>query len=270
LEKKIICKHIECNVETEDYLGYCSFHFSGGVLGNGETYEQYEIIEQDFIEFIKTVPINEPSHLKVHSPVLRDIIIRSCVQIEVFFKEWAKYLCSEENDIELFKLYHEKHKKSKGIKGARNWNFSDYFIIKEKFLMSRPIYVRPMESEVTPFNSWQTKQTIPEWWNSYNAIKHDGLNSKKIANLENALNSLSALFTLHCANGFSKNYLIEFSSPKITKHHSKLNVSFGQITSPLDSKRYLFKDVNSHFGSGIELETSKKTLNRASGRGKSV
>lgn len=207
LEKKTTCKHIECNIKTENHLDFCSFHFSGGVLGNGETYEQYEIIEQDFIDFIKIIQIDDHEHLKVHSPVLRDIIIRSCIQIEVFFKEWAKFLCSYKNYIKLYNLYHKKDKKSEKIKGVRNWNFRDYFIIKENFLMSRPIYVRPMEKEISPFSSWETKLEYPEWWNTYNAIKHDGLNSKKEANLENALNSLAALFTLHCANQFSKNYL---------------------------------------------------------------
>ena len=270
MRKKVKCKHIECGIETEGYLGYCSFHFSGGVLGNGETYEQYEIIEQDFIDFIKIVPINDPEHLKVHSPILRDIIIRCCVQIEVFFKEWAKFICSENNDIELFKLYNEEYKRTKKIKGARNWNFRDYFIIKDNYLNSKPLYVRPMETEIIPFHSWESTEKIPEWWNTYNAIKHDGLNSKKMANLQNTLDALGALFTLHCANKYSKAYLKEFSSPKITKNSGKLSVSFGEISTPLDSKKYLFKDVYSHFGGGIQLETSKESSNRARAIGKKV
>ncbi|GAA0746246.1 hypothetical protein GCM10009431_22380 [Gaetbulibacter jejuensis] len=270
LNKKQKCKHIECDIETEGYLGYCQFHFSGGVLGNGETYEQYEIIEQDFIDFIKIVPINETEHLKVHSPILRDIIIRCCVQIEVFFKEWAKYICSEHNDIELFTLYHEKYRKTQEFKKARNWNFRNYFIIKDTYIKSKPLFVRPMEKNIEPFDSWITEEKIPDWWNAYNAIKHDGLNSKKMANLQNALDSLGALFTLHCANNYSKAYLKEFSSPKIINKLGKLSVSFGQITTPLDSKKYLFKDVYSNFGSGIEIETSSKFRDRARGKDKSV
>ncbi|WP_425077872.1 hypothetical protein [Psychroserpens sp. S379A] len=270
MSKKIICKHIECNTETHDYLGYCEYHYSGGVLGTGETYEQYQVIEQDFIDFIKVVPINDDEHLKVHSPVLRDIIIRCCVQIEVFFKEWAKFECSENKNIDLLKRYNEVNKKTNQIKGARNWNFRDYFFIKEKYLQTRPLHVRPMETDIDSFKSWIIESDLPEWWNIYNAIKHDGINSKKKANLNIALESLAALFTLHCSNRYSRNYLKEFSNANISNSSGKLRVRFGQISSPLDTKRYLFKDVYSHFGRGIEIETSKKSENRARGIGKRV
>ena len=77
-------KHIECNETKPLYLGFCEIHRRGGVFESGETYEQYQIIEQDFIDFIKIVPLNIEDNHKVYSPVLRDIIIRSCVQIELF------------------------------------------------------------------------------------------------------------------------------------------------------------------------------------------
>ena len=50
-EKK--CKHIECEELNAPYLGLCAYHVQGGIFASGETYEQYQIIEQDFIDFIK-------------------------------------------------------------------------------------------------------------------------------------------------------------------------------------------------------------------------
>lgn len=270
MENKITCKHIECNEMPIYIQSYCKFHYLGGVFGNGETYEQYQVIEQDFIDFIKIIPINDENNLKVYSPVLRDIIIRCSVQIEIFFKEWGKYECSENIDNELYKLYNEIDKKTRNVKGARNWNFRDYFYLKEKYVKYNPLHIRETDTEMDSFSTWTSREKIPEWWDVYNAIKHDGIKSKSKVNLQSALESLAALFSLHCANNHSKNYLKNFSSVKVSSGFDKINVKIDQITTPLDSKRYLFRDIYSSFGKGIEIEKSKDNYNRASGIGKKV
>jgi hypothetical protein len=258
MENTKACKHIECNENAHPSVPYCSFHYKGGVIADGETYEQYQVIEQDFINFIKIIPINDEDNLKVYSPVLRDIIIRCCVQIEIFFKEWAKFECSEDESSDLFKLYNVLDKKNGNLKGAKNWNFRDYFYLKDKYLKLRPIHVRELNMDLEPFKSWSTKENIPEWWNVYNSIKHDGIKSKKRVNLEITLESLAALFTLHCANRHSKEYLQQFSSISIENNGRLLKFKFGQITSPLDTKKYLFKDIYTSSGRVIEIEKSKK------------
>lgn len=52
IEKQNNCIHIECNNVKLEGWNYCEFHNNGGVLGNGDTYDQYQIIEQDFIEIL--------------------------------------------------------------------------------------------------------------------------------------------------------------------------------------------------------------------------
>ena len=263
------CKHIECE-EQAVFQEYCKFHHSGGVFGSGETYEQYQIIEQDFIDFIKIIPLNDTDNLKVYSPILRDIIIRSCVQIELFFKEWGKFECSNKSFENLYKLYNAVDKKSNSIKGARNWNFRDYYILKENCIKFRPLHIREIDDEIEPFKSWTRSELIPEWWSVYNSIKHDGIKSKKKVNLKIALETLAALFTLHCANRYSREYLTQYSSLIASQKWGKIKLKFDQITTPLDSKRYLFKDVYSSFGNGIELQTSTEQSDRSRGIGKSV
>ncbi|MES2813124.1 MAG: hypothetical protein V4670_11690 [Bacteroidota bacterium] len=264
------CIHIECE-ENSNYNGYCKFHQLGGVIGNGETYEQYQIIEQDFIDFIKIIPLNDDDNLKVYSPLLRDIIIRSCVQIELFFKEWGKFDCSENNNSELLKSYNEINKKTEIKKGARNWNFRDYFYLKEKYSIARPLHVRDLDIKIDVFSSWNTIDKIPEWWNVYNSIKHDGIKSKKNVNLKIALESVAALFTLHCANKYSREYLKQFSSIKVARRSfGKLNFKMDLITTPLDSKKYLFKDVYSSIGRGVEIIESEELQNQVTFKGKSV
>ena len=264
------CKHVECTEIKPLYLGYCEIHHRGGIFGSGETYEQYQIIEQDFIDFIKIVPLNDEDNQKVYSPVLRDIIIRCCVQIELFFKEWCKFHCAHQAFENQLKLYNTVDKKTNSIKWARNWNFRDYYELKEKFIQLSPLHVRDLNIDIEPFKSWSSSEKIPEWWNVYNAIKHDGINSKKKVNLKIALESLAALFTLHCCNPHSREYLKQYSSLKATQRWGKLKLKFDQITTPLDSKKYLFRDVYSSAGSGIEIQTSNENSNRLRGVGKNI
>lgn len=253
------CKHIECDELNAPYLGFCEYHVKGGVFASGETYEQYQIIEQDFIDFIKIVPLNCEINHSVYSPVLRDIIIRCCVQIELFFKEWLKYHCTEVGFEEQLKIYNIVDKTTGEPKGARNWKFKDYFLIKKNFLGLRPLHVRDLNINLKPFDSWKSIGEVPNWWSTYNAIKHDGLNSKNEVNLIVTLNALGALFTLHCCNNYTREYLKQYSSIRASSKWGKIKLKFDQITTPLDSKKYLFKDIYSSSGEGIEIQKASNT-----------
>lgn len=244
-DTQMICKHIECEERVAQGWHYCSFHRDGGVLGNGEMFEQYQIIEQDFIDFIKVVPINEPNHLKVYSPVLRDVIIRCCVGIEIFFKEWSKYICSEDSTDQLSVEYFETNRQGE-IKGERRWTFGSYFqSFRDMFSEYDSIYVSPLNQEILPFESWEDKKNPPFWWKAYNSIKHSGASSKYDANLENALYSLSALFLMHCKNNYSRAYLDKYRNCHIRNRIRSVEVEFDSITTPLDSKQFLFKKLES-------------------------
>ena len=247
--EKEICIYIDCkNKIKRGFEDYCDFHYSGGSFGNGETYEQYQLIEQDFINFIKVIPLNDEYHLKVHSPVLRDIILRSCTQIEIFLKEWGKYFILKEIDSKLYKSYYKLDKTTEKPRGVKNWTFGNYFEIKrDSFSTQRKVYVSPLDKEIEPFQDWESAKNIPFWWNAYNSIKHNGLESKKDANLKNALYSLAALFQLHCENGYSNLFLKKYVSFNVQKFLGKVKIKHHNISSPIDSKRYLFRDtINNH------------------------
>lgn len=237
------CLHLDCEEEKLKGWKFCAFHNEGGVLGNGELFDQYQIIEENFISFIKIIPINDNNHLKVHSPVLRDIIIRSCVQIEIFFKEWAKFDCSVEINHPLLEKYNQLGRNQQP-KGERNWNFGDYFYYKNKLSDYKEVYVRPMDEKISPFDSWESERTPPFWWKAYNSIKHSGVAAKKDANLKNALYALGALFLMHTESPKSKSYIEQFKSSSLIKSGTSVEVHFHNFTSPIDSKRYLFKSKN--------------------------
>lgn len=264
---KTECKHMDCN-QTAEFNSLCRFHLDGGVFGIGETYEQYQIIEEDFIKFIKIIPLTDNRNMKVCSPILRDLIIRSCVQIEIFFKEWAKYECAANNDIELSILYNSSNKK-----GIRNWNIRHYYYFKHKYSLERTggTHVRELNKNIFPFDTWEEKSP-PKWWEVYNSIKHGGLESKIECNLEIALDCISSLFILHCVNKYSRNYLGQFISiSAFQKTFGKTKITFDRIKTPLDSKKYLFQDILSSAES-IEFPDSRaeEALLRVSRTGKKV
>lgn len=258
--KQIICKFLGCTQPAQFLYGnyqrdYCKYHDDGGFLGSGEPYEQYQIIEQDFIDFIKYVPLTK-DHFKVYSPILRDILIRVCVQIEIFFKEWAKEECTERNDCSLMEKYNKKGKNNIPKK-ERNWTIKDYFYFKECLHESNAIHVMPLDEDIKPFSSW-TKESPPVWWKAYNGIKHNGHLEKNESSLENALFALSGLFLMQCENYRSKSYLRKFTTPMITNTISSVYVEFPHISTPIDSKKYLFKLVSKYGNSDrIELITRK-------------
>ena len=154
-----VCTHIECEEETKQGgWKYCAYHQNGGELGNGGLFDQYQIIEQDFIDFIKIIPIDEEEHLKVYSPVLKDIIIRCCVQIETFFKEWAKYSISNNSEISLYSKY--MRLKGGKLRKEREWTFGDYYYFKSEFDRHK-IFIRPMNQNLVPFETWESESKPP-------------------------------------------------------------------------------------------------------------
>lgn len=249
------CKHINCSEINKRGFDYCEYHFDWGAFGKGEFYEQYQIIEKDFIDFIKVVPIDEKKHHSVYSPYLRDIIIRTCVQIEIFLKEWGLYCIVEDSNHCLWKEYNKNGKKE------RNWSFGDYFVFKNEINSYSSIYVRPLGGDINPFEDWISKNSLPKWWNAYNSIKHSGIKAKEDANLENSLYALAALFQLHCSNLYSRNYLKSITSNKITRSVNHVYVQFENITTPVDSKQYLFKYNLLGGDKKIELVTLKQFEN---------
>lgn len=238
------CSFLGCEDErskffkSETYTNYCSFHVQGGIFGTGESYEQYQIIENDFINFIKFVPLCQ-DHFDVYSPFLRDIIIRTCVQVEIFFKEWGKEICSTNTNFVLLSKYNKTYKDGT-IMGAKNWGIKDYNIWSTQ--LNIKIHVPLLNEDILPFSDW-TPETPMKWWNVYNQIKHSGHTAKKEATLEMALLALAGLFQLHCAHRTSFNYLKQFNTISISGHKNNLKINKLDITTPIDSKKYLFKAI---------------------------
>ena len=236
------------------YWDYCKFHRNGGIFGSGESYEQYQIIEQDFIDFIKAVPLTA-DHFNVYSPILRDIIIRTCVQVEIFFKEWAKENCSENTNSPFWEKYNSPKKE-------KSWSIKDYFYFNSQFDKTASIHVMPLNQDIFPFNTWTSKEP-PVWWKVYNDIKHGGYLKNNQSNLENALNALGGLFLIHCTNHYSRSYLKKFNLSTVTNTgFNTIEFSQPDLTTPIDSKKYLFKLNTRYHSSRIKLVTEDELNKR--------
>lgn len=216
----------------------CEYHTYGGMFGTGESFERYQIIEADFLQFIRTIPLHE-DHFSVYSNVLRDIILRACVEIEVFFKEWGRYEFTDKAG--KFRLHVESIRKNGEQIQSKYWKIKDYYYFNS--LYKPAVYVRHFGTAIDPFKNWTLKKP-PKWWDAYNSIKHDGHLYYKKANYENALNSLAALFQLHCMQLFSLIYLRSITSNEFSHNGNPFRPSFrtvkNNVSTPVDSKLYLF------------------------------
>lgn len=76
-------------------------------------------------------------------------------------------------------------------------NISDYkrcIIEKYPDVLNQKVALTKYELVLTPFADWDSLS--PEWWTSYNKVKHNRYNNLEYASLKNVLNILAALFLL--------------------------------------------------------------------------
>jgi hypothetical protein len=73
-----------------------------------------------------------------------------------------------------------------------------------------------------------------------------------------ALYSLAALFTLHMTNRNSKRYLSQYSITYFNNRFNDLILNFSPISTPLGSRKYLFKDLQGSPDRSVKILTEEK------------
>ena len=216
------CKVSEDLIAVETF-NLCAFHKKGGIFNTGALFEQYAIIEEDFITILKYIPLQK-ENFGIASPRFSDLLIRCCVAIEIFFKEWINHYRYSEN-IDVIELRKKK-----------KLNISDFNKVFSPILKDSKLFVRQLDEDIFPFENWE-EHNAPSWWNCYNNIKHHNTEKENTATMEMAMNSLAALFILHCEQTDCLKYLYKFSSTNLI---SIQWVRLKYIKTPLESRRYLF------------------------------
>jgi hypothetical protein len=142
----------------------------------------FKKIEKDLGEFIDNVP-NCISHENVFSPVCRDIINRSCNEIDSLCKD---VLLKEYFNITIWK------KGCFSKLNAPNIYTSLFFLDSLVNLKSLEVHYLTWDKfeQVNPF---ATGIQRPKWWDAHNKLKHNRVQNIKLATYRNALDSVIAL-----------------------------------------------------------------------------
>lgn len=125
-------------------------------------------IEEKLYHCLAYIPFIERNK-NVISPKFISIILESCSLIESLFYEF----------------HVDKDKK---------YSFKDYAILlddKNELSNAISIFLISPIHFFNPFKTW--RNDIPEWWNSYNKLKHDRITNYHFATYLNAINSAVAL-----------------------------------------------------------------------------
>lgn len=131
-------------------------------------FDELETRLKECLEFIPFIDNN----YGVISPKFITIILDSCSLIESLFIEYLNA-----ND--------------------KKYTFKDYARLVEPELElgeTISIFLNSPIKFISPYKNWQN--TIPEWWNTYNKLKHDRLSNYQLATYESTINSITALHQL--------------------------------------------------------------------------
>ena len=161
----------------------------------------YKKIETEFIELSYSIYINR-SQLKTYSVKIADLILRTvseCENLAVELCKKEKIKFKNKNGRIRTSVYFPEYIEA----------LNDKYNLKQKYVgfdyqnSDKNVY----DFKLTPFRKKEIKsnKTIKEnwsWYHAYNKMKHDRNKFFKLANLDNLINAMAALFLLN-------NYLLD-------------------------------------------------------------
>lgn len=168
----------------------------------GIFWELYKDLENRFRDFLEYVPYLEANE-NVFSFKLLNLMLSIGGYIDSAFKEMARYPGFSNNKdcqkiLRLVRESEENIKKNKAPKTVPIWLplrafEKEYQLSRRKVLFKR----LPSREKIMPFKAFHPKTRAPEWWEIYNALKHNvGINYRK-ATLQNVRNALAGAFLLN-------------------------------------------------------------------------
>lgn len=136
-------------------------------------WDYYIALENDIKELSRYIEF-DGSNFKVHSIELTRLLLTASSEVDVVLKELCKFI--------------EPGSKADNINSYKK-------VIKEKLpaIINTGVTCPLYGLSLAPWSNWMGDEN-PEWWRSYNKVKHERSNNYKRANLENVLNSVAGLF----------------------------------------------------------------------------
>lgn len=139
-------------------------------------WDYYLALENDIEKLARYIEFDK-SNFETHSIELAHLLLAASSEADVVMKEFCKYL-------------------SPGFKGEKIDLYRD--VIKEHFpaIINKSVNSHRYGLILEPWSNWSEDKN-PDWWRSYNKVKHERSTSFSKANLKNVLNSMAGLFIVN-------------------------------------------------------------------------
>jgi hypothetical protein len=155
-------------------------------------------MESELLGFFEYVPYTV-KNAKIYSPKLLALLMQICGYIDTIFKEMAKY-----GEFKGIKECQDIRKlESKNYKGYNITHAQEAFEKIYRLSSNNGATLKAKlrwfgEKEFTPFKNFaRAKEISPDWWRSYNNVKHNWSGSLEQANMDNTLEALAGAFVLN-------------------------------------------------------------------------
>lgn len=157
---------------------------------NGDNWNYFLMLEK---EVEATFDFVEPSkkNYSTFSISYAKLILSICGEFDSLLKDYCKDLSS---------------------KNKRPSNIQECFDVLKRYnslnVINTTIKLTRYKSiQLKPFDQWSSSSGYKKlsWWGCYNSIKHNRLTQFELANLENCLNALAALFIINVVNSRLQN-----------------------------------------------------------------
>jgi len=135
-------------------------------------WEYFLSLEADLEKCARYVDFSE-SNYETHSIEFAKIIMASCAEIDTIAKELSKIISPQ-------------------TQVANIVQYAGLILVKYPKIIDAKISLPRYELEFQPWKGWSSTDS-PDWWRSYNKIKHERTSEFKQASLKNAINSVAGL-----------------------------------------------------------------------------
>ena len=195
----------------------------------------YLILEKRFIETITYIELNADNYAAFSNNYA--LLIQAIgAELDMLFKLYCGFNASARKNITDYVKAIDDEEKNLKPKHALDYPFREQEITVDAYGVM-----------IQPFKDWDSSKPAQslKWWDAFDQLKHNRFNNRKLANQENTLNILAALFLVEMkylkkiTEGTEEMDVFDTSSELFTlkKWSTKyipLNRLFGVITNMLD------------------------------------
>ena len=140
-------------------------------------WDYYQSIESQFEETLQYVAVDINVTFKTYSNRYASLLQVIGSELDSAFKEYCGFVQNEHRTIA---------------------DYATSILSTDSDIVSQQVEFRGASITLVPFAGWdanRAKQSLA-WWKAFDSIKHSRASCPELANLENVLNSLSALYLM--------------------------------------------------------------------------